>query len=742
MSYYLTALKAEFIKKRKTGTYSIAIILGFLLPVIYLIVQLFSEGEDSVPGIPFNYYNQIISLFLDGFGYFFFPLLIIITAAKITHIDHKNRGWDLMETQPLSKFSIYFSKLTVLLIGNLIAIISFLMSSFLVGWILSHINKVDVSAQMNIPFGYMSQLGIRLFVAGLFLSGIMLLISIWFKNFIIPILIGFFAMIGSLILSSNFGKEKMWNPFTVLKQTTEYGEGSSLNHFFLYTEIISLIGFVAITIIGFIYYKNKTFKRTFYKPANLIAILIVAILGIGAIAWVNTPNTYQSYGKTVISGTIDSDQDFKEVWLIEKFLNDSLTSIPVKEGKFHKVLDLKLPLNDYYISLVGSRQINIPNIVLSSGDSLNLQIQYYNGKGKVKSLTGTRLAENRYQKQGTELGYVNYLAKSNHYLDNPEKVAKEIYKHWKNDFEKGIDYRTRDNYTPRKDFKKRAKKLATVNYLNLWHTYFDKSKVVNPELAKNIPEEILKIKNHIPTHDNSLINNEKYTNYVLYEITSKDTTNTDFFTKRLKALEQMKSGGFKDRLLYTTLKKVIDETSNPDDRKEIMNSYADKISNRSLREKTYAYYQTKNSLAQGSPAPGFLAENPEGRTFRLSDFRGKMVVIDVWATWCGPCLKQAPYFERVAIKNKDRKNIVFIALSTDSKSDKKKWYLQVKNKTRSVIQLYLPKKQADKFTSAYILNSIPRYIFIDKEGNLIDSKMIFPKNPKFEQAINKELENG
>src|SRR5690606_33199035 len=136
LNNYTTALRSEYIKKKGTGTYWLCFSFGVIIPLIYLVAMFFLWEENQEPvNIPINFYEKNIGQALSSFLGFFFPLLIIIMAAKITQIDHKNGGWQLMETQPLSKFSIYMSKLTVLLVGNLIAIISFLGSFVVVLWI-------------------------------------------------------------------------------------------------------------------------------------------------------------------------------------------------------------------------------------------------------------------------------------------------------------------------------------------------------------------------------------------------------------------------------------------------------------------------------------------------------------------------------------------------------------------------------------------------------------------------------
>src|SRR5690606_42156020 len=120
---YTTALRSEFIKKKGTGTYWLCFSFGVLIPLIYFISMFILWEDKEVVAIPYNLYEKNIGEMMSSFLGFFFPLLIIIIAAKITQIYHKNGGWQLMETQPLSKFSIYVSKLSSFLIGNLCAIL-------------------------------------------------------------------------------------------------------------------------------------------------------------------------------------------------------------------------------------------------------------------------------------------------------------------------------------------------------------------------------------------------------------------------------------------------------------------------------------------------------------------------------------------------------------------------------------------------------------------------------------------
>src|SRR5699024_3767417 len=119
------------------------------------------------------------------------------------------------------------------------------------------------------------------------------------------------------------------------------------------------------------------------------------------------------------------------------------------------------------------------------------------------------------------------------------------------------------------------------------------------------------------------------------------------------------------------LKSALKDASNAAERSAYMNTYAMALKNPKLRNLAQSYFQTLQKLGKGNDAPNFIAKNLENNTVNLNDYKGQYVVIDVWATWCGPCLRESPYFERTAIKYKNDDTIVFIALSTDE--NKEKW---------------------------------------------------------------------
>lgn len=78
--------------------------------------------------------------------------------------------------------------------------------------------------------------------------------------------------------------------------------------------------------------------------------------------------------------------------------------------------------------------------------------------------------------------------------------------------------------------------------------------------------------------------------------------------------------------------------------------------------------QTLPALAKPFPAPGFTLKGEDGKTYRLADYRGKVVVINFWATWCPPCRYEMPSLERAwtQLKNKD---VVVLAINVGENAD-------------------------------------------------------------------------
>lgn len=131
-------------------------------------------------------------------------------------------------------------------------------------------------------------------------------------------------------------------------------------------------------------------------------------------------------------------------------------------------------------------------------------------------------------------------------------------------------------------------------------------------------------------------------------------------------------------------------------------------------------------------APDFTYPDTEGKMVSLSDFRGKVVLIDVWATWCGPCQAQIPYLLKLEEELKDS-GIVFIGVSVDVDKDKEKWLKAVEEKGLKGTQLFA--SGWSKITKDYEIKGIPRFIVVGKDGKLVARQAPAPSDPALKQLL-------
>lgn len=142
---------------------------------------------------------------------------------------------------------------------------------------------------------------------------------------------------------------------------------------------------------------------------------------------------------------------------------------------------------------------------------------------------------------------------------------------------------------------------------------------------------------------------------------------------------------------------------------------------------------------EGQAAPDFKCPDINGKMVSLSDFKGKVVVVDVWATWCGPCKKEIPHFKKLEKAYHGNSDVVFISVSIDEEKDKQKWADFVKKEELAGIQLFAGGWKSD-IVKAYEIKGIPRFIAVGKNGTLVSSAAPRPSTPDLKTLIDKLLE--
>ncbi|MCK4417036.1 MAG: TlpA family protein disulfide reductase [Candidatus Latescibacteria bacterium] len=131
-------------------------------------------------------------------------------------------------------------------------------------------------------------------------------------------------------------------------------------------------------------------------------------------------------------------------------------------------------------------------------------------------------------------------------------------------------------------------------------------------------------------------------------------------------------------------------------------------------------------------APDFSATDLEGKKVSLSDFRGKVVLLDFWATWCPPCREEIPELQKIFDEYKD-KGLVIIGASSES-SEKIRQFKQKMGISYPLL------KVATKVFSAYQVRGIPTTYIIDKKGYIQHREVGFAPGRGIEERFRNIIE--
>lgn len=145
-----------------------------------------------------------------------------------------------------------------------------------------------------------------------------------------------------------------------------------------------------------------------------------------------------------------------------------------------------------------------------------------------------------------------------------------------------------------------------------------------------------------------------------------------------------------------------------------------------------------NNAVPGTDFSAFTFQKPDGSKVKIGDYKGKYVFIDIWSTWCHPCVAEMPFLKKIEHEMAG-KDVAFISLNGDK--NEADWLNFVKKRNLTGDQLWMPGGLAtDIFFNQIGKTGIPRFVIIDKEGKIVNAKCVQrPSNPILKVYLNELL---
>ena len=145
-----------------------------------------------------------------------------------------------------------------------------------------------------------------------------------------------------------------------------------------------------------------------------------------------------------------------------------------------------------------------------------------------------------------------------------------------------------------------------------------------------------------------------------------------------------------------------------------------RIKNAYLGRKLKATIDNIKKTSLGNVAPDFTLQAPDGKNVSLADFRGKYVLLDFWASWCGPCLREVPNVKKVYDKYHD-KGFEILSVSLDDKKDN--WTNAIEKYDLNWVHVSSLQGWDCPVAKLYNVSGVPAMLLIDKEGKIIATKL-------------------
>lgn len=159
-----------------------------------------------------------------------------------------------------------------------------------------------------------------------------------------------------------------------------------------------------------------------------------------------------------------------------------------------------------------------------------------------------------------------------------------------------------------------------------------------------------------------------------------------------------------------------------------LKAFAEGMKNKDFKETFLSRLERRAKLMEGRPAVDLDIMTPDGKKGKLSDYKGKVMYVDFWATWCGPCMGEMPHFNELS---KKYPNLQFIGISVDE--SEKAWKTRISNGDHGEVLELICHDSRTK--TGWDITGIPRFLLIDEDFNIISADAPRPSEKEAIQPL-------
>lgn len=209
----------------------------------------------------------------------------------------------------------------------------------------------------------------------------------------------------------------------------------------------------------------------------------------------------------------------------------------------------------------------------------------------------------------------------------------------------------------------------------------------------------------------------------------------------LNTINKLYTGKVRELYLYNSVASGISRASSIEQLNQAKKEVEPRLSaikNTALkRDLANSFAEKEAQLMQiqiGKPAPTFSLPSDKGETYSLDSFKGKVIYIDLWASWCAPCRAELPNYRKLYEKYKNNQQIAFMGIAVFDGD--REWRKALAAEKPTWLQLY---DNNGVVARSYVANAIPKYILIDKNGKVVNFNAPGPGSAEISKLIDEEL---